>query len=220
NELHRRMEKILEAQSAELHRRADNLAAGISQRVTPALDALQQEFVNRAHVQVEAKLAPHFERVPELLRELSAREVQAEESLRLHRERLRQASENNQREVSAQLATTLVEASNDFESARKEAATKWNEELDASGVRAAHSAAEAIGRSSEWFQQEARARLQVLVEQTVTSAAAGFEAQTGEATKKFGTHLAEESANHLARVHQQIENLAVEVAGQTRTEFD
>ena len=161
NELHRRMEKILEAQSAELHRRADNLAAGISQRVTPALDALQQEFVNRAHVQVEAKLAPHFERVPELLRELSAREVQAEESLRLHRERLRQASENNQREVSAQLATTLVDARNDFESARKDAATKWNEELDASGVRAAHTAAESIGRSSEWFQQEARARLQV-----------------------------------------------------------
>ena len=220
NELHRRMEKILEAQSAELHRRADNLAAGISQRVTPALDALQQEFVNRAHVQVEAKLAPHFERVPELLRELSAREVQAEESLRLHRERLRQASENNQREVSAQLATTLVEARNDFESARKEAATRWNEELDSSGVRAAHTAAESIGRSSEWFQQEARARLQVLAEQTATSAAAAFDEKTAGAAKKYGAQLADESANHLARVHQQIEDLAVEAAGRARTEFD
>jgi hypothetical protein len=220
NELHRRMEKILEAQSAELHRRADNLAAGISQRVTPALDALQQEFVNRAHVQVEAKLAPHFERVPELLRELSAREVQAEESLRLHRERLRQASENNQREVSAQLATTLVEARNDFESARKEVASKWNEELDASGVRAAHTAAESIGRSSEWFQQEARARLQVLVEQTAASAAAAFDEKTAEAAKRYGAQLADESAGHLARVHQQVENLAIEVAGQARSEFD
>jgi len=220
NELHRRMEKILEAQSAELHRRADNLAAGISQRVTPALDAMQQEFVSRAHVQVEAKLAPHFERVPELLRELSAREVQAEESLRLHRERLRQASENNQREVSAQLTTTLLEARNDFESARKEAATKWNEELDASGVRAGHSAAESIGRSSEWFQQEARARLQVLVEQTVTSTAAAFDEKTAEAAQRYGAQLADESASHLAHVHQQIENLAVEAASQARTEFD
>jgi len=220
NELHRRMEKILEAQSAELHRRADNLAAGISQRVTPALDALHQEFVNRAHVQVEAKLAPHFERVPELLRELSAREVQAEESLRLHRERLRQASENNQREVSAQLAATLVEARNDFESARKEAAIKWNEGLDASGIRAAHTAAESIGRSSEWFQQEARARLQVLVEQTATSAAAAFDEKTAEAAKKYGAQLADESASHLAHVHQQIESLAVEAVGRARTEFD
>ncbi len=220
NELHRRLEKILEAQSAELNRRADNLAAGISQRVTPALDALQQEFVNRAHVQVETKLAPHFERVPELLRELAAREVQAEESLRLHRERLRQASENNQREVSAQLAATLLGVRNDFESARKEALSKWNEELDASGVRAAHSAVESIGRSSEWFQQEARARLQVLVEQTVTTAAAGFDEKTAEAAKKYGSQLAEESTSHLALVHQRIESLAGEVAGRARSEFD
>jgi|HubBroStandDraft_4_1064222.scaffolds.fasta_scaffold00824_7 hypothetical protein len=220
NEIHRRLEKILEAQSAELNRRADNLAAGISQRVTPALDALQQEFVNRAHVQVEAKLAPHFERVPELLRELAAREVQAEESLRLHRERLRQASENNQREVSAQLAATLLEVRNDFESARKEALNRWNEELDASGVRAAHSASESIGRSSEWFQQEARARLQVLVEQTVTTASAGFDEKTAEAAKKYGAQLADESTSHLALVHQRIESLAVDAAGRARTEFD
>ncbi len=220
NELHRRLEKILEAQSAELHRRADNLAAGISQRVTPALDALQQEFVNRAHVQVEAKLAPHFERVPELLRELAAREAQAEESLRLHRERLRQASENNQREVSAQLSATLLEVRNDFESARKEALNKWNEELDAGGARAAHSASESIGRSSEWFQQEARARLQVLVEQTVTTAAGGFDEKTAEAAKKYGAQLAEESTSHLALVHQRIEGLAGEAAGRARSEFD
>jgi hypothetical protein len=220
NELHRRLEKILEAQSAELNRRADNLAAGISQRVTPVLDALQQEFVNRAHLQVEAKLAPHFERVPELLRELAAREVQAEESLRLHRERLRQASENNQREVSAQLASTLLEVRSDFESARKEALNKWNEELDASGARAAHSAAESIGRSSEWFQQEARARLQVLVEQTVTTAAAGFDEKTAEAAKKYGAQLADESTSHLALVHQRIESLAVDAAGRAGSEFD
>src|SRR6202050_2140519 len=220
NELHRRLEKILEAQSAELNRRADNLAAGISQRVTPALDALQQEFVNRAHVQVEEKLTPHFERVPELLRELAAREVQAEESLRLHRERLRQASENNQREVGAQLAATLLEVRNDFESARKDALNKWNEELDASGTRAAHSASESIGRSSEWFQQEARARLQVLVEQTVTTAAAGFDEKTAEAAKRYGAPLADESTSHLALVHQRIESLAVDAAGRARSEFD
>ncbi len=220
NELHRRLEKILESQTAELNRRAENLAAGISQRVTPALDTLQQEFVNRAQTQVEAKLAPHFERVPELLRELAAREVQAEESLRLHRERLRQASENNQREVSGQLAATLLDVRNDFESARKEALAKWNEELEASGARATHSAAESIGRSSEWFQQEARARLQVLVEQTTAAAAGSFDEKTNEAAQKYAARLADESANHLGQVHQQIENMAGEAANRTRNEFD
>lgn len=220
NELHRRLEKILDAQTAELNRRADNLAAGMSQRIGPALDTLQQRYLERTLAQAEVKLAPHLERVPELLRELAAREVQAEEGLRLHRERLRQASENNQREVSAQLAATLLDVRNDFESARKEALAKWNEELDASGARAAHSAGESIGRSSEWFQQEARARLQVLVEQTITSAAAGFEEKTGEGTKKFGVQLAEESANHLTQIREQAEAIAGEAAGRARSELD
>jgi hypothetical protein len=220
NELHRRLEKILDAQTAELNRRADNLAAGMSQRVGPALDTLQQQYLDRTLAQAEVKLAPHLERVPELLRELAAREVQAEEGLRLHRERLRQASENNQRDVSAQLAATLLDVRNDFESARKQALAKWDEELDASGVRAAHSAGESIGRSSEWFQQEARARLQVLVEQTITSAATGFEEKTGEATKKFGVQLGEESANHLAQIREQAEGVAGEAAGRARSELD
>jgi hypothetical protein len=220
NELHRRLEKILESQTAELNRRADNLAAGMAQRIGPALDTLQQQYLNRTLAQAEVKLAPHLERVPELLRELAAREVQAEEGLRLHRERLRQASENNQRDVSAQLAATVADVRNDFEFARKEALARWNEELDASGVRAAHSAGESIGRSSEWFQQEARARLQVLVEQTITSAATGFEEKTGEATKTFGVHLAGESANHLAQIREQAEGIAGEAAGRTRGALD
>jgi hypothetical protein len=220
NELHRRLEKILESQTAELNRRADNLATGMAQRIGPALDTLQQQYLNRTLAQAEVKLAPHLERVPELLRELAAREVQAEEGLRLHRERLRQASENNQRDVSAQLAATLADVRNDFEFERKEALAKWSEELDASGVRAAHSAGESIGRSSEWFQQEARARLQVLVEQTITSAATGFEEKTGEATKAFGVHLAGESANHLAQIREQAEGIAGEAAGHARDALD
>jgi len=220
NELHRRLEKILEAQTAELNRRADNLAAGMAQRTGPALDRLQQQYLDRTLAQAEVKLAPHLERVPELLRELAAREVQAEEGLRLHRERLRQASENNQRDVSAQLAATLADVCNDFESARKGALAKWNEELDAGGARAAHSAAESIGRSSEWFQQEARARLQVVVEQTITSAATGFEEKTGEATKKFGVHLAGESASHLAQIREQVESIAGESVIRTRSELE
>jgi hypothetical protein len=220
NELHRRLEKILEAQTSELNRRAENLAAGMSQRVAPALDNMQQQYLDRTLAQAEAKLAPHLERVPELLRELAAREVQAEEGLRLHRERLRQASENNQREVSAQLTATLENARNDFESARQEALAKWNEELDASGVRAAHSAGESIGRTSEWFQQEARARLQVLVEQTITLAATGFDEKTSEATKKFGAQLCEESASHVAQIREQVKGVAEETATDARGELE
>ena len=108
NELHRRLESMLETQTEELNRRAERLAADLPGHVMPPLESLTQQYIERSLADVESKLAPHFKRVPELLRELAAREMQVEEGLRLHRERLRQLSENNQREVSAQLAATLA----------------------------------------------------------------------------------------------------------------
>jgi hypothetical protein len=220
NELHRRLERILDAQTAEMSRRAESISAGIPPRVAPALDSLGHHFLERMSASAEAKLAPHMERVPALLHELSAREVEVEESLRLHRERLRQVSEKNQREVTVQMAATLSGVHEDFESARKEALAKWAAELDASGVRAAHAAGESIGHTSEWLQQEARARLQAHVEQSLVTAAAGLEGKTAEAAQKFEAQLAAQTEAHLAQVRSQVENVAGEVTGRARTELD
>jgi hypothetical protein len=220
NELHRRLESILETQTAELNHRAENLAAGLSQRVSPSLDSLGRQFVERTVAEVESKLAPHVERVPELLRELATREVQVEDGLRLHRERLRQVSENNQREASAQMTSTLGELRNNFEAARKEALAKWTEELDASGVRASHVAAESIGKSSEWFQQEARARLQVQVEQALASAGTGFDQKTVEASQKFEAQLSAQSTATFGQIEQQLKGVASELVGTTHTRLE
>ncbi len=220
NDLHRRLEKILDAQTAEMGRRAESISAGIPQRVAPVLDSVTHQFLERMSAAAEAKLAPHLERVPALLHELSAREVEVEESLRLHRERLRQVSEKNQREVTAQMATTLTGVHEGFEAARTEALAKWAAELDASGVRAAHAAGESIGHTSEWLQQEARARLQAQVEQSLTTASAGLADKTAEAGQKFEAQLAAQSAAHLGQIRSQVENVAGEVTGSARTELD
>jgi hypothetical protein len=220
NELHRRLENILEAQTEEMHRRAAHLADGVQQRIGPALDAASQQLVERTVADVESRLAPRIERVSELLRELAPREGQAEESLRLYRERLRQVSENSRREVASQIAATVSNLRNDFEEARKEALAKWSEELDAAGVRASHGAAESIGRSSEWFQQEARARLQVLVEQTLANAAGGFEEKAADAARHFESRLEEQSSGRIAQVHQQLDGIAGDLAGRTCSEID
>jgi hypothetical protein len=220
NELHRRLENILEAQSDEMNRRVENLLSSAPQRLAPTLDSAGQQLVERTIAEIESKIAPRIERVPELLRELAAREVEAEEGLRLHRERLRQLSENNQREMALQVTATLANLRNDFESARTEALAKWNEELDAAGVRASHAAAESIGRSSEWFQQEARAHLQVLVEQALAGAASGFEERNTQAAQKFESQLEEKTSARLGQVHEQLDGVAGEVAGRTRTQLD
>jgi hypothetical protein len=219
NELHRRLENILEAQTDEMRQRVERLASEAHERLGPALEALGQELAERTIGDVQSRVAPHVERVPELLRELSARELQAESSLRLYRERLRQITENNQREASAQLASTLADLRNDFESARRDALARWMEELDAGGVRASHAAAEAIGRSSEWFQQEARARMQVLVEQSLATASAAFDEKTAEAARQFETKLNEQSAGRVEQIHQQLDGVTNELSGRARGEI-
>ena len=220
NELHRRLERILDAQTAEMNRRMEHLSADVAQRAVPVLDSLSHQFQERAVAEAEAKLAPYLERVPALLHELAAREVQLEDSLRLHRERLRQVSENNQREAAAQAAGTMASLHADFEAARKDALAKWSEELEASGVRASHAAAESIGHTSEWLQQEARARLQALVEQAFVTAEAGLGQKSAEASQQFETQLASQSAGHLGQIRAQVEGVAGEVVARTRTDLD
>jgi hypothetical protein len=220
NELHRRLENILEAQTDEMHRRAQHAAEGVPQRLAPTLDHLGNQMVERTMAEVEAKLAPRLERVPELLRELANREVELENSLRLHRERLRQVSDNSQRDVAEQIAATVGNLRNEFEGARKEALTKWSEEIDASGVRASHAAAESIGKSSEWFEQEAQARLQVLVEQALNSVGSGFEEKTSEAGRQFEVQLGEQSTKHVAAVQQQLDGLTEGISNRAHTQLD
>ncbi|MDE3109854.1 MAG: hypothetical protein KGL02_07930, partial [Acidobacteriota bacterium] len=220
DELQGRVETVIEAQTEDVKRRVESLVAAAPQRVGTALDSMAGQLTERTIADIDSKIAPRLDRVSESLRELAAREAQSDEGLRLHRERLRQIAESNQREASAHMASTMENLRGEFEAARKEALAKWNEELDAAGVRAAHAAAESIGRSSEWFQQEARSRLQVLVEQAAANATTTLDQRASDASKKFEAQLEERSGARLAELRQEFDNLAGEIAGRTRGQLE
>jgi hypothetical protein len=220
NELHRRLENILESQTDELNRRAEHVANGLSQRLNPTLESLGHQLVERTTAEVEAKLAPRLERVPDLIRELSAREMQAEEGLRLHRERLRQIAENNQRDVTAQVAATVSTLQGDLDLARGKALANWNDELNVTGSRAVQSASDQIGQASEWFEQEARARLQVAVEQALGTANTSFAEAASQSANRFGEELERQSSFRLGQIQQHMEGLGYDVAGRVRTQLD
>ncbi|HKV47487.1 MAG TPA: hypothetical protein VJN69_05305 [Candidatus Acidoferrales bacterium] len=211
---------------AQMSNEAQNALAGvrgsIEQEVTRAREAIEntrQQMLDRVGAEAEARVAPHAARVPELLRELSGREEQMAEGLRLHRERLRHAVDNSLRETAAHAETTAEAVRRDFEAARSEALAKWNDELDVLSTRAAHSAGESLSRTSEWLQQETRERLQVLSEQTLATAITRFEQETTKAAGLFATHLEGQSIFHLAQVHQQLDGVADDLAGRARTQL-
>lgn len=220
NELHRRLENILEGHTREMNRHAESLVAGMWERVNPTFDTLSNQLVERATSETESRLAPYMERVPGLIRDLSSREMQADESLRLHRERLRQLSDNNLREAAAQAADVVSALHNDFDFARKEAIAKWNEEVNASGARAAQTASESIGQSSEWFQNEARARLQIVVEQVLATAKNNCEDINVESAQKFLDEAGNRAATHFDEIQQRLEGAGSDVANRTRSTLD
>ena len=218
--LERRLEKILNNQTAELNHRAETLAAGLVQRVTPTLETAGHSFITQTLAEVQARLAPHIERLPELLRELSAREVQAEESLRLHRERLRQSAESIQREAESQREATLADLREKFEAIRAETLGRWVEELDTSGVRATHSTAEAMGKSSDWYVHQTQGRIQSLVEENVTGAEALLQRRAEEAAQQAVTVLEQRRAEHSVALRAQIEEVATAAVERSRYEIE
>jgi hypothetical protein len=209
---------------AQLSSEAQNALAGVKAsieqetwRARDGIESARQQMLDRIAADAEARVAPHSTRVPELLRELSGREEQISESLRLHRERLRQASDSALREIAVHVEATAASVRLDFEAARSEALAKWNEELDALNARVGHAASESLSRTSEWLQQETRERLQVLSEQTLATAVAKLEEETAKAASQFATHLEGQSIFHLAQVHQQLDGVAEDLTGKART---
>ena len=219
NELHRRLETMLDSQTDELKRRAEKLATGLPAQLMAPLESMAQQITARSVAEVDSKLAPYLKRAPELLHDLSAQQMQLEEWLRLHRERLRQLSENNQREVSAQMSAALAGLTTEMEIRRQRALVMWGEDLDAGGVRASQSASEAIGRASEWFQQEARARLQVLVEQTVVTAGGALDEKTSEAVQKFVLDLDAKAEERVTGFQEELSAAAGDAALHANTRF-
>jgi len=216
------LSQLLSQVSSEAQNTLTGVKSLIDQELWRARDTLEnsrQQVLEGVAADAEARVAPFASRVPELVRELSSREEQMSEALRLHRERLRQTSESTLREVSSQIEATAVVARDNFEAARVEALGKWTEEIDAASARAGHSASEAIGRSSEWFQQETRQRLQTLVEQTLAGAAANLEEETAKAAGQFGVQLEGQSLFYLAHLHQQMDGVAGDLAGKARTQL-
>ena len=211
NQLHRRLETALESQAAELRRQADAIAAEMPQRIQPALDAAGQMLVGRTLAELDARLTPHLERVPELLRQLTAHEVQAEESLRMHRERLRQAAESSRRDAAAQLEQAFAGVRSEFEAARGEALAKWSEELSASGARAAHAAIEDLVKSAEWHKEEAKAHVENLTQESLRRAEGVFEERTRAASESLGAELEKRKAVFAEGAQAQLEAVAAGV---------
>lgn len=216
NELHRRLEAMVMAQTTEMERRGQVLLDHLKERAGPLLDSVSQQMISRTVAEAEAKIAPGLERVGEALRQLAAREAQAEEILRVHRERLRQISEQTQRETAGQLSSTLTGLREQFEDARNEALRKWAAELDAIGVRATHDASETMAQAADGQIAQARSQLEAQSREVLAGAESQLEIAAGKGSARFKGELQQIRREHSDAARRQLEETVEEAIAQSR----
>ena len=116
-------------------------------------ESARQSGLNNLQSRLDAALASSAaqldNRAAEASRQLESRQQHAEEVLRVHRERLRQVSEQTQREASEHASATLTGLRNQFDAEREEALAKWRAELEAGSVRAASEASASLAKTAE-----------------------------------------------------------------------
>lgn len=149
SELRSRLETTIDSSAAEMEKRAGELLKHVAEQAGQVLEEKCEQATARAAAETESRIAPSIERAAEASRQLEARQQHAEEVLRVHRERLRQISEQTQREFSESASTTLANLRNHFEVARKDALAKWFAELEAGGARAAGEASALLAKTAE-----------------------------------------------------------------------
>jgi hypothetical protein len=219
NELRKRLEATLASNTAEMDKRAAELLKQVSERAGQMLEQTGQQAAMRAAADAASRIAPSIERAAEASRQLEAREHHAEEILRVHRERLRQVSEQTQRDASEQASTTLTNLRNDFEAARKNALANWFAELEASGARVANEASASLANAAEWQVQEAASRLKMQALESLQRAQDKIEEMLKETAGRYPAKLESIETESLHNVRERLRIAAGEQLESLRMEF-
>lgn len=220
DELNRRLNLVLDAQTREMGERAEAVTTGSIEKVTSALESLKQQVIGGAAAEIESKLAPHMARLPEILRELSTKELHLEDSLRLHRERLRQASESSERELLARFTSAAAESRKALDASRHEAAAKLSEDIEARVSLASQAAAGAMEKASQGFDDAARHRLQALIEEGLAAGVMTLAENVEDAKRKFASDLETESSGRVAQIREHLDGFTGELTGRARTQIE
>ncbi|MHB8540804.1 MAG: coiled-coil domain-containing protein [Candidatus Acidiferrales bacterium] len=207
NELRQRLESSVVLQIAEFDRRAAELQKESIERAGAQLLEMSGRTAAQTAAEVVAKIAPILERAAETTRQLSAREQEAEEILHIHRERLRQASEQVQREAAQRMSAALASLQGDLQLARKDASAQWAAELDADAARTAEKAGAALAKACENQLQEGSALLDARVEESVHRATASMEATAAGTAEAFRADIGKIEAAELHTAGEQLDVL-------------
>jgi hypothetical protein len=210
----RRGEVMLEAQSAELNRRAESAVTGMSQRLQPMLEAAGQESIEKLAAEFENRFSPQITQATELLRKIAFDSDRAEKAAAEHQQRIWQISDQGLQESAARSKEILAGIEKDFAEAARNASARWLVELETRATETSHSTFETLYKSADWYEKKIQTQMQSTLEKGLDQAAARLREKAAEVSGLFASELDHYSRSYVEHAHGQMQENARDAAEQ------
>lgn len=205
NDLRQKLESSMVRQCAEFDRHASDVEKGLGERAAARLEQLSFKTATQGIEQIGKAVASGLASAAKASEELVAREEQAEGILRIHRERLRQVSEQAQREAVENLASQRTTLQREMEEQQTQNLMRWTAELAAEKSRAAEQTATSLSSKVEQSLAEADAQLLSQAQRSTESAQKQLQEELHAAAEKFRDELGEMEARQIASARKTLE---------------
>jgi hypothetical protein len=208
----RRGEATLEAQSAELNRRAESAVTGMSQRLQPMLEAAGQESIEKLAAEFENRFSPQIAQATELLSKLAFDSDRAEKAAADHQQRIWQMSDQGLQESAARSKEILAGIETDFAESVRNASARWLAELETRATETSHSTFETLYKSADWYEKKIQTQMQSTLEKGLDQAAARLREKAAEVSGLFASELDHYSRSYVEHAHGQMQENARDAA--------
>ena len=210
--LAQRSQAILEAQSTELNRQAEEIVAGVAEHLQFALETSGHETMDRLVGELDQRLAPQLARVTEATAKLVFDRDHAEQALADHQERVWQASDRNLQDTVARGKELLAQLETEFGESARAAITRLLSELESKATETTQGTFEALFKTADWYEKKVQNQMQTTLQKGTDQAAAQLREKAAEMSGVFARELDHCSRSYVEHAQSQIQESAGEAA--------
>ena len=207
-------EAMLEAQSAELNRRAESAVTDMSQRLQPMLEAAGQESIEKLAAEFEHRFSPQMTQATEILSKLAFDSNRAEKAAAEHQQRIWQMSDRGLQESAGRSKEILAGIEKEFAESARTASARWMAELETRATETSHGTFETLYKSADWYEKKNQTQMQSTLEKGLDQAAARLREKAAEMSGLFASELDHYSRSYVEHAHGQMQENAREAAEQ------
>jgi hypothetical protein len=218
--LEQRASALLEAQSHEMSRRAENAISMWAQRLQPALEAAGEQTVTRLAAQLKGELSDRVQSGAAMVARLESAVGSADEVLRIRQENLAKASEQAIQSACERVKDLAAALAHDFQESVRIATEKSVSEIEAKATDTTHHAFESLFKTAEWYEKKVHTQMQSAIDKGMDNALATLKEKAREMSGVFGAELDHYSRSYVEHTQGQVEEASRESLERLRKHAD